>query len=395
MDAQAGADADRVAVERIRSWARVAIPAVWLSLGLTVIDSGAATRLVAVGLALSWGATLWFGLRKRWLRWLESVAVAGAFVLFGVAAMGLFAITVAGAGMSSSLRHGLVRAGATIAAIVLGLYLIEPLYVFYPIFPLVPVFPGVAMFAIGRALRVSILAQDRAQRLAAELSESKRRLELSLDAVSELATARERARIARELHDSLGHCLTNAHVHLELARRANAVAHEVGSSEADESEVADALAQARAANRRGLEELRRCVAVMREPSEASSLTQVMRDFIDNATAPTLDVRFVVLGRERKLAGEREFVLFRALQESLTNAAKHAGTCAVDVSLTYLETGAARLVVADDGCGPGADDGGGYGLIGLRERVEAVGGRLRAELRPEGGFCVVVELEAQP
>jgi hypothetical protein len=105
----------------------------------------------------------------------------------------------------------------------------------------------------------------------------------------------------------------------------------------------------------------------------------------------LDIRFTVEGSERKLPGEAELTLYRALQEGLTNALRHSNARRVTASLAFREE-SVSLTVADDGEGsPEGASEKGFGLATLGERAEALGGVLSAGNAPEGGFVVRVEL----
>jgi signal transduction histidine kinase len=108
---------------------------------------------------------------------------------------------------------------------------------------------------------------------------------------------------------------------------------------------------------------------------------------------SMRVEFRVEGPERALPPDAELLLYRALQEALTNAVKHSGASSVRARLVYAAR-SVRLVVADDGGGPGeAGAGGGFGLRELRKRATALGGALGVAAPPGGGFVVDLELPA--
>jgi signal transduction histidine kinase len=126
-----------------------------------------------------------------------------------------------------------------------------------------------------------------------------------------------------------------------------------------------------------------------ERSGAGALRALVRSFEGTG----FDVRFAVEGEERRLPEEAELVLYRALQEGLTNAARHSNARQVSASLVYGDE-SVKLVVADDGHGVPDEAGienGGFGLPALRERVEALGGVFAAGNAAGGGFAVEVEL----
>ncbi|WP_214415208.1 sensor histidine kinase [Sphaerisporangium fuscum] len=195
----------------------------------------------------------------------------------------------------------------------------------------------------------------------------------------------ERLRIARELHDSLTHTISvikvQAGVAVHLARKRG-------------EEVPQALLAIQEASGEAMRELRATLEVLRdsadEPPGGSGLDR-LDDLIGRARSAGLPVHLAVTGTRRALPLDVDRAAYRIIQEALTNTARHAGPATASVRVAY---GSADLVVQvdDDGRGsPGSPPAPGVGLIGMRERVAALGGRLRAEPRPEGGFTVRAEL----
>jgi signal transduction histidine kinase len=89
----------------------------------------------------------------------------------------------------------------------------------------------------------------------------------------------------------------------------------------------------------------------------------------------------------------EHALFRSAQEGLTNVRKHASATAVEVSLDYRTAGRVLLAITDNGLGGNGTDATGFGLVGIRERIEVLGGRVAAGNRPGGGFALSIEVPA--
>jgi signal transduction histidine kinase len=214
-----------------------------------------------------------------------------------------------------------------------------------------------------------------------ELERAHRQLADYANQVERLATMRERNRLAREVHDSLGHYLTALNVQLEIASKL---------METNPARAREATAQAKQLASEGLAEVRRSVAALRpSPLDDAPLPQAIRNLVDETRRANLAVSFEQTGVARSLSPEVETVLYRAAQEALTNVRKHARASAVEVRLIF-ESDTARLCVRDNGVGrQEARDG--VGLSGLRERVAAVGGQMRAENYPDGGFVVEVTL----
>jgi signal transduction histidine kinase len=235
---------------------------------------------------------------------------------------------------------------------------------------LVPVALAVAIAVIGAAFAEVARRGEQAQELLV-------RLRASSDRVRELALAEERARLARELHDSLGHSLTVINLQLQTAQRYR---------RARPDEAWDEVEQARALTLAALGEVRRSVRALKPAAlEGGSQVDALRALATASAAAGLHVDVTVRGSERPLPDEVGLVLYRALQEALTNAARHAGARSVAVTLE-LGGEEVRLTVADDGRGSGGA-GVGFGLSALRERAAALGGTLTAADGPAGGFVV--------
>jgi signal transduction histidine kinase len=227
-------------------------------------------------------------------------------------------------------------------------------------------------------------SRDQVQRLATELTEANRQLRQYAVQVEELAATRERNRLAREIHDSLGHYLTVVNVHLEAAR-ALAAQNPTASL--------DALHKAQAFTQQGLQEIRRSVASLRaSPLDSRTLAQALRELAAESSAAGLDAQFEVAGRERALAPAAQLALFRAAQEAVTNIRKHAQARRAWLKLDFSSPGTVRLEVRDDGVGAARTDGG-FGLLGLRERVALLNGRCEVQTAPGAGFAIQVELPA--
>jgi signal transduction histidine kinase len=192
----------------------------------------------------------------------------------------------------------------------------------------------------------------------------------------------ERSRIAREIHDILAHSLSAQLVHLEGARLL------MVSGRMDEA--IDRVERARGLARSGLEETRRALATLHgdiPPMDVAlrELTDEHRLLADAACQVTIE------GKPRDLPAKAALAVIRTTQEALTNARKHAPGAAVTVALRYTDQWC-ELKVTDSGGEPGplATSGGGYGLVGMRERAELIGGTLEAGPAGEG-FSVLLRM----
>ncbi|MET8412618.1 sensor histidine kinase [Streptomyces sp. NPDC005195] len=188
----------------------------------------------------------------------------------------------------------------------------------------------------------------------------------------------ERLRIARELHDSLTHSISivklQAAVAVHLARKRG-------------EEVPPALLAIQAAGGEAMRELRATLEVLRtdEPTGTPAL------LVERARAAGLAVELSVSGDERPLTATVDRAAYRIVQEALTNAARHAGPAEVTVRLDYSAAELAISVDDDGGADPSRPPTPGIGLTGMRERVTALGGTLRAAPRVGGGFSVHAQL----
>ena len=224
-------------------------------------------------------------------------------------------------------------------------------------------------FALGRKFQEADEARERAARAEREREERAR-----------TAVTDERARIARELHDVVGHSVSVMTVQASAVRRL---------LREDQEKEREALEVVEQTGRQALAEMRRLVGVLRRPEEAPALApQPSLEFLEKLVAHVreagLPVDLRVEGKPAQLAPGVDLTAYRLIQEGLTNALKHAGASHAEVIVRYGDDDV-ELLVADDGRGAGDGDGGGHGLVGMRERVTVYGGELDAGPRADGGF----------
>ncbi|NOZ87132.1 MAG: sensor histidine kinase [Deltaproteobacteria bacterium] len=198
----------------------------------------------------------------------------------------------------------------------------------------------------------------------------------------EMEVREERNRIAREIHDGLGANLSSVVLQADyLAELASS-----GSIE----ELTDEIQELKTTVEESIDELRRSVQMMRE---GLALGDAMEDYCASFRERTgLDVEFKRIGRERLLEPDAQLGIFRVLQEALNNAHKHAGSCIVEVSITFFEEEVV-LVVKDNGKGfiPENVASGHFGLLHMRERAKQVNGSFELESRPGQGTQVKVKI----
>jgi signal transduction histidine kinase len=249
----------------------------------------------------------------------------------------------------------------------------------------------VAFYVLAAFARRVQEAHEETARLLAELATSRRSQE-------EAAALSERSRIAREIHDVLAHSLSGLMLQLEGARM-------LAATPGSNGELPAALERAHHLARAGLEEARRAIGALHDEElpGVDRLDQLAGDFSRDTGVPAT---LRVTGEPHQLDSERSLTLFRAAQEALSNARKHARAERVELHLAYERAGT-RLVVADHGTceaalvgaggrpGDAAREGGrpgdaagqgarpGYGLTGMRERAQLLGGALEAGPTTEG------------
>ena len=206
-------------------------------------------------------------------------------------------------------------------------------------------------------------------------------LERSRGAEAEAAASAERSRLAREMHDVLAHSLSALALQLESTRL-------LAADRATEPDVYRAIERAHGLAASGLEDARRAIGALRGddlpgPQRLPALVE----------ASGLPVSLDVTGEPRELAPDARLALYRTAQEALTNVRRHAAATRVELRLAYRPD-ATVLTVADHGEGPPAltPNGHGYGLTGMRERAELLGGRLSAA-PTDDGFRVELWLPA--
>jgi len=233
----------------------------------------------------------------------------------------------------------------------------------------------------GRASRKAEEARARSEELAARLQEANRRLKVYAERAEEVATAQERARLARELHDAVTQTVFSMNLTAEAARLA---------CEATPHKVPAMLDRLQELGRDALAEMRSLVDELRPRTVAETgLVRALQKHLGlRRRRDELAVRLEVVGQERGGEAVKE-ALFRTAQEALNNVLRHSGVKEAAVELEFAES-EVRLCVRDAGKGftPAAAAGGeSFGLINMRERVEALGGTFRLVSAPGAGTTV--------
>jgi len=231
----------------------------------------------------------------------------------------------------------------------------------------------IGAWIIGFTLRVR---SDQAK----EARQRAERAELERELRARAAVADERTRIARELHDIVGHSVSVMTVQAAGVRRL---------LREDQEREREALLAIEETGRAALTEMRRLVGVLRRADDEPALVpqpslERVAKLVEQTRDAGLPTELRIEGETTALAQGIDLTAYRLVQEGLTNALKHANATHAEVVVRY-DDGTVELVVRDDGTGDGAGGGSGHGLVGIRERVALYGGELFAGPRAEGGF----------
>jgi signal transduction histidine kinase len=250
----------------------------------------------------------------------------------------------------------------------------------------IPAIVFVVIFA--RIAQAAEQAQLRAEQLAALLEDANHRLAAFAIQAEELATIQERNRLAREIHDNLGHYLTVVNVQIKAARAV---------MDSDPANARAALDKAGQLTEEGLAAIRQSVSSLREsPLGSRSLAEAIAVLAKETQASGIVAELRVLGNTRTLNSRTELTIFRTAQEGLTNVRRHARASRVDLVLDYQDSESVSLVVRDNG--PGLDFENlepGFGLLGLQERARQLGGTVEIETAPGAGFSLLVSVPDNP
>jgi signal transduction histidine kinase len=280
------------------------------------------------------------------------------------------------------------RSAATWVAILLLANFLGQLHQFgWPgALPFVFLYTAAILFVAAYSLMTirSEASRRRSEGLLAELQDAHRQLQAYAGQAEELAVARERNRLARELHDSVAQTLYGLTLQAEAASRKLAA----GKLE----QVADDLHFFRTSTQQTLQETRLLIFELRPPIlDELGLVAALRARLDAVEGRSGIACQVELAEIERLPPRVETALYRITQEALNNILKHAGAARVTLDLRQ-QAGKIRLEIGDDGCGfdPQAAQQG-YGLQGMQERAEQLGGSWKLSSAPGEGTRITVEV----
>jgi signal transduction histidine kinase len=249
---------------------------------------------------------------------------------------------------------------------------------------------------IARALRGERLSREHTEALLSELERSHAQLQAHAETVAELATTEERNRLARDIHDSLGHYLTVTNVQI-----AKAIAFQYR----DPAVAEQAMRNAKDTAHQALDAVRQSVGALRTTRDAFAFVDALQALVERTRTDGCEITLHTEGSDSGFTPAVLTTLYYVAQEGLTNIQKHAHAANVTIDISFSES-QARLTVGDDGRGfriASVDERGagvevgyvGYGLQSMRERVARVSGRLLIASQPGDGTTLTVFVPRVP
>jgi signal transduction histidine kinase len=245
-----------------------------------------------------------------------------------------------------------------------------------------------AGIAVVAACGIALAAGDAARNRGAYLAQLEQRARQAEDERARHArqqVVQERMRIARDLHDSVGH-------HIALINAQAGMATRVFNTQPDAAQAA--LAHITAESRAALDDIRATIGLLRQSEEPAAPTEppagldAIDDLVERFKRSGMPVDLTVEGPPRPVPTAVDLAAYRIIQEALTNVTKHSAAAATRVHIDYATDAVTVLVDNDQSSGAGSvAEGDGHGLMGMRERATAAGGSLTAGPRPDGGYRV--------
>lgn len=228
-------------------------------------------------------------------------------------------------------------------------------------------------------------ARLKLENLADELSEANRHLSDYADRVRELTITQERNRLAREIHDGLGHYLTTINMQIKAA---SAIV------DLDKVKAKDLLENAQNLSSAALIDVRNSVFALRqEPDELDPLEERIQEMADSASSSSRTIHLEIQGKPRVVSPQVDLTLFRAAQETINNANKHSKSKSVQILLDYSNPDSITLESSDDGVGSDQLNQG-FGLIGIQERVRLLNGSIQINTSAGKGFKIKITVPSE-
>ncbi len=236
------------------------------------------------------------------------------------------------------------------------------------------------VYAMSYVVRIQIIEREKLARTNLELEDTYRKLLEHMRRAEELSVEKERVRMSREIHDTLAHTLTAVVVQMEAVKKRMSV---------DPVQAAQDIDKALGVTREGLSELKRTIKALRpQMMEGRSFVDALDRLVAEQSLLKVDLE-VNLIRERADDPNSEVILFRLIQEAMTNAVRHGAAKNLWIRIGQ-EGDNLLLSVKDDGKGTAVIRRG-FGLTGIQERIEKAGGSVRFQSQIDKGFEIDVQI----
>ena len=225
-------------------------------------------------------------------------------------------------------------------------------------------------------------ARIKAEDLAQELTKANQQLKEYAYQVVELAIEKERTRLAREIHDGIGHSLTTVFMQLQAAL---AIYHK------EPQKAENIIFSAQGLTKEALNDIRNSISELRDSDlSEGSLSSRIKQLASNLNTIGLEHRFRSYGKSRELPGPVKKALYRITQEGINNAIKHAHASKVSITLDFRDKRKVILLLKDNGIGRDNVKSG-YGLIGIEERMKLLKGSFSFSSKKGQGFELRIEV----
>lgn len=223
-------------------------------------------------------------------------------------------------------------------------------------------------------------ARINVEKMAAELSDANRHLSEYATQVKDLTISQERNRLAREIHDGLGHSLTTINMQIKAA---------LEIMQNNPEQAIHLLETAQQLSSDALRDVRNSVSSLREDNlNDISLVERINHLLEASRSQDREIIFKVNGSPRVISPQVDVSLFRVVQEAVNNAIKHSNSTQVQILLDFDQCNQIKLLVQDNGLGTDSLEGG-FGLIGMKERIRLINGLVEINTAKGQGFCIKV------
>lgn len=220
------------------------------------------------------------------------------------------------------------------------------------------------------------------EKLVRELEEANQHLREYALQIEELAVTKERNRMAREIHDGLGHYLTTIYMQIQAARAVMKI---------DTGKAQEALSTAQTLTQDALVDVRQSVSALRDmPGDTISMQEEIEKMLKRSENMGLSANMKINGSPRPLSPQVLFTMYRTIQEGINNTCKHAHAAHLSVVIDYTRKDQVKMTIQDDGIGADQTDGG-FGLVGMRERISMLDGNVKIDTKPGNGFRLEISL----